>query len=85
MRQTQSEFLGGPLEHHCGVVRVENGVVACQPHQSGVAPEQTGGKAVKGAHFNRLWSDQLCHPPPHLVGGLVGEREGDDLAGGHSL
>jgi len=39
---------------------------------------------MKGSHLDRLGPDQFGHPPPHLVGSLVREGQGNDLGRRHA-
>ena len=64
------------------VVVVEDGEARLQPHKFCMAPQDLGRDRVKGAEpaqpFGR-GADLRCDPLPHLLGGLVGEGDGEDL------
>ena len=79
VREREAELLRGSLEDCAGVVGIEDRVVAGEADEAGVPPQEAGGEAVEGAHLDRLGADELRDAAAHLVGGLVGEREGDDL------
>jgi hypothetical protein len=81
MRSTGVWVSDGPLQQRGCVVGIEDGVVAREADQPGVPAEQTGREAMERPHFHRLWADHVGDAPPHLVGGLVRERERDDPCG----
>ena len=64
-----------------GVVVDGEGSLVAQP--VAVGPEDAHAGRVEGGHPHPLapWPDQLGHPRAHLVGGLVGEGDGQDLPG----
>ncbi len=81
VRERQTEPACRPLQHGRCVVRVEDRKVARQPHHPAMAAEQPGGEAVKRSQFHRLRPDERGEAPPHFVGSLVGEGQGDDRLG----
>ena len=67
-----------------GVVGVVDGEVRVQPvQQRGLIAQNphTGGVKRRHPHIPRPRADQGGHPLAHLRGGLVGERDGQDLPG----
>ena len=56
-----------------------------QADQRRVLPQQPRAKAVKRAHPHRLARGQPLDRGPHLVGGLVGKRQRQDLTGRHAM
>ena len=68
-------------EHLPAVGRVVDGEILAQPDQGRVLPQQPGTKPMKRAHPDRLAGGQSLDALPHFVGGLVGERQGQDLPG----
>jgi len=66
------------------VVGVEDGEVALQTDQLGVAAQDLDPDRVEGAepgHPLDRFADQRADALAHLAGGLVGEGDGEDLAG----
>ena len=47
--------------------------------------QEAGGEPVECAHLDWLRPDEGRDAPPHLVGGLVREGQGDDLASRDAL
>src|SRR5207248_6739486 len=57
-----------------------------QPELRAEPSQESKTKSVEGAEpdalvADHLVADELGHPAPHLVGGLIGEGEGDDAIG----
>ena len=70
------------LEQPLLVVVVEDGEAGFQPHKLGVSPQDLGGHRVEGAEPAQAFggrADLGGDPLPHLLGGLVGEGDGEDL------
>ena len=63
------------------VVGVVDRVVFLQAHQRRIFAQQPGTEAVEGAHPDGRIAGQPLDPASHLVGGLVGEGQGEDLVG----
>ena len=82
---SSSQCVDDPLEHGEAVAGVVDRVVLLQADVAGVLPEEPGAKAVKRAHPDLLAGREHGQATLHLVGGLVGEGEGDDLPGGDAL
>ena len=64
------------------VVGVEDGEIAVQPDEFGVAAQHLGGDAVEGAeprHPLHRVADHLPDPMLHLARGAIGEGDGEDL------
>ncbi len=73
--------LGGDHLDHATRVRVvvdREGRAVAQPVGVGAQDAQAGGVERRDPHLLGRRSHQLGHPGAHLVGGLVGERDGED-------
>ncbi len=74
-------FAEHSLEHSPAVIRIVDGVVLVQADQRRVLPQQAGAERMKGPHPHAAVLGEPLDPLPHLVRGLVGERQRQDLAG----
>jgi hypothetical protein len=66
------------------VVGVEDGEIAAQAEQLGMAAQQLGRDRVEGAeprHALGHWADEVADALLHLARRLVGEGDGEDLRG----
>ena len=64
------------------IVGIEDGEVAVQPHQLGMATQHLRADRVEGAEPRHPLDDvahHLAHAVPHLARGLVGEGDGQNL------
>ena len=69
------------LQHPPAVVRIVDRVVLVQAHQRRVSPQQAGAERMERPHPHASALRQPLDALPHLVGRLVGERQGQDLTG----
>mgnify|MGYP001628042608 CR=1 FL=1 len=73
------------LHHRAAVLVVVDGEVALHADLVGVATQQPRAGRVEGAdpEIARPAADEVAEPLPHLLGGLVGEGDGQDVPGRH--
>ena len=78
--------LDGLLEERLGLVGVEDGEVARQADGLAVDPERAVAERMERAAPEpcRLDAGEVLHAVEHLLGGLVGKRQEQDLARRHA-
>ena len=67
------------LDHAHPIGLIVDGEVLFQAQPIGIGTEQPDAEAVKGADPHALGRQQIVDPAAHLLGGLVGEGDGQDL------
>ena len=84
----QLALLHALLHEREAVVLVVDREVRRQPDVLAVLAEDAHARRVEGGDERRADADgpeQALHPPGHLAGGLVGERDGEEIPRGHAL
>ena len=71
----------GILDDLDAVALIVDGELGIEPQPLGVLPQEASAEAVKRAYPDAMAGDQRLDALAHFAGGLVGERDGQDVPG----